>query len=583
MKRRHFIALSLLALIVGALGLRSWDLAVDRIQTHVASGIRNWGGIDIASVEKANIALLPLPRIKLQRVVFTGDDDRVSGRAREVVARLRLLPLVWGRLGFDRIDLRAPEIELKLSSEAEAPRDWVQGVIDSLGRVSRDARIVVTAGTLFIRRGELVGTVVRDVNVVLNERGPEDPIALNGSVNWRGAVTEVSAVWPLAAGRAPASMSARSPLAMAEIQGERTGAGEPVFQGRLRFETSSLPEAVAWVGNPPRLAGALGKVSLAAEVRMSPRETALSQIKLSLDGETLEGALTLAAGEERWGLTGTLAGTSLDIGRLYERLEGAAGGQSPAGETPLDFESWTSHDIDLRVSVDAARAGPARLGGVATQLLVKKGRFEAALLRADAYGGAIRGRLLAAPAHAGVDVKLQAGLDRISLGQAASAFPALARISGSAGAQIALEGAGRNAEELRQAIAGKVSVTLRQGEIAGFGFADLMRRGDRNPLTVLRDWRQGKSAYDSATLNALVQNGSVFVQEAVMTAPNWRLMLAGTGSLVTRRLELEGALSGATGTPRLPMTLRGPIADPTMAIDGAALLREPASLTTPTR
>ena len=83
-----------------------------------------------------------------------------------------------------------------------------------------------------------------------------------------------------------------------------------------------------------------------------------------------------------------------------------------------------------------ARIGNARFGDLAVQLLIRKGRFEASLLRASAYGGSVRARILATPVAAGADVKLQLGLEKVSLAQAADDLPEITRLTGAATGQL---------------------------------------------------------------------------------------------------------------------------------------------------
>ena len=213
--------------------------------------------------------------------------------------------------------------------------------------------------------------------------------------------------------------------------------------------------------------------------------------------------------------------------------------------------------------------------------MVKKGRFEAGLLRAGAYGGSARGRFLALAAPAGIDVKLQAGLDKVNLVKAAADLPELARLSGTANLQLSLDGAGQTQEQIVASLTGKAAFTARQGELGGFAFADLLRRLERNPKLLLRDWRQGKTAFETATVNFSVANGVASATESQMAGAGYRLGLSGTVSLPWRWFDLAAALSPASGALQIPFILRGPLDNPAFELDADALPRAGAAATFP--
>lgn len=571
MTRRASIFAYSLVLALGLLGLQSWSIAVGHVEQRVIAAIEERTGLVVSELERAEIALLPLPRISLSHVVFSQRDGVLAGKAVRVRARARLLPLLAGRFSFDRIDLVAPQIDIAVPAGSETLSDWLASPLRWLETLRSQSRIVVTAGSIFLRTGGAIQSVLRDVNLTIDERAPDQPLALAGGFNWRGVPTEVSLLWPMAAAGNKTVLSVSSALMKLRFDGMRSGSGdEAVINGEIALSTPSLPELLGWFGQQPRLAAAIGALTLAADAQIKPREVSLSNATASLDGDRLVGAIKLGDAGGRLSVSGTLAGAALDLGRLVARLQLPS--LDNAADTPLAFDAWTAQDIDLRVSVDAARAGGARLADVATYLLVKKGRFEAGLLRAGAYGGSAKGRLLAFAAPGGIDVKIQAGLDKVNFGQAAADLPSL-RLSGTGGMQLNLDGVGRTLDEVLASFNGKASLALRQGELGGIGFADLLRRAERSPATALRDWRQGRTPFESATAQAGIANGLLVLTEAQMAGANYRLTLAGSASLPTRQLDMTALLSPVSGPLRLPFTLKGPVDNPELEPEPRALLQ----------
>lgn len=576
MTRRASILAYSLVLVLGLLGLQSWSIAVARVEQHVIRTIEARTGLGVTGLEKAEIALLPLPRISLSGVSFAQRDGVLSGKAVRLRAQARLLPLLIGRVDFDRVDLVSPEFDIAVAAEGEGPIDWLAGPLETLQQLGEQSRIVINGGSVFLRAQGAIRSILRDVNLVLDDRDAQAPLSLAGVVTWRGVPAEVTLVWPMAAGRGRIQLNVTAPLLKLQFEGTRSSAPEPIIAGQLTLTTRSLPELLNWFGEAPRLAGALGPLALSADARIRPHDTALTNVILRLEGDRLDGAINLASAGGRTSLSGTLAGATLDLGRFFNRLE-----LPPADGTPdnasLPFDSWTAQDIDLRVSVEAAKLEGARLADLATYLLVKKGRFEVGVLRASAYGGSAKGRLLAVAASGGIDVKLLGSVDRLNLGRAAADLPQLSRLTGTASLQISLDGLGQTMSDIVKSLTGKGSLALRQGELSGFAFADLLRRSERNPGLAQRDWRQGRTSFDSAGFTAGVANGVLTLSDAQMVGTGYRLTLVGTAALDGPTLDMAALLQPTGGTLRLPFSLRGPLSAPQFELQTGPLLRPAGS------
>lgn len=578
-RRAAIIAFSLVAAI-GLLGLQSWDVALGRVQRAAVSAIEERTGFVVKAIERAEIALLPLPRISLSQVTFTQHDGGLAGEAVRIKAQLRLLPLLGGRISFDRVDLVAPRIDIAVPAGSDGVTEWLAPPLAEFERLESQSKIVIHSGSLFLRANGAIQSVVRDLDLTIGERGRNEPLALSGSLNWRGVPTEVSLLWPIAGGNAKAALSATSSLLKLRFDGTRSGPGEPVISGPLVLSTPSLPKLLGWFGEESRLASALGSVAVSADIQVKPHEVSFNNAVINLDGERLDGAIKLTETGGRFGLSGTLAGATLDLGRLADRLPVPA--IEAADLAPLDLEAWTARDVDLRISVDAARLKGAKLSDVATYLLVKKGRFETGLLRASAYGGSIKSRLLAIAAPAGVDVKIQAGLDKVNIGQAGSDLPQLARLSGTGSLQLALDGVGRTFDELLGSLTGRINLGARQGEISGLALGELLRRAERSPAQALRGWRQGKTPFEAISANAGIAGGLLALTEAQMTGANYHFNLAGSASLRTRILDMSALLASANGTLKIPFRLKGPVDAPAFDIEAEAFLSPAGATLAPT-
>jgi AsmA protein len=574
MSRRTLILGLAAAALLLVLGLKPWNLALSQVERSVVAGIEARTGLKVTALRRAEIAFLPLPRISLSDVTFIDPQGMLSGKAVRLRARMRLLSLIGGQLDFDRIDLVAPELDIAVADAGSGYADWQNRILRYLARLESQTRLVLTSGSLMIRSGGAILTTLRDVNMMIDERTAQAPIALAGSLTWRGEATKLDVLWPVAGERTRAALSFSSRLMNLRFNGTRSAALD-VANGQVEFSTKSLSDALAWIGPRPRIASLVRQVELAAQAQLSPTGVSLDSVIATVDGDQLEGALKLDGAMPDWALSGTLAGAGFDLGRLF-RQAGLDESGGP-GNTPLTFDGWATNDVDLRLSLDAARAGAVQFRDLAAQLLIRKGRFEASLLRAAAYGGSARARIVATPVAAGSDVKLQLGLEKVNLALAADDLPDLGRLSGTATGQFAFEGVGGSVEQVVGSLTGRANLTIRQGEFRGIAFPDLLRKAEKPP-TSARDWRQGKSAFETLQLSALANLGVLYLTETQLSGSGYNVVLNGTADLGRRWLDLNGALSSTTTSTRVPFEVRGPFfsAAFTPEIDAALHMLGPA-------
>jgi uncharacterized protein YhdP len=113
---------------------------------------------------------------------------------------------------------------------------------------------------------------------------------------------------------------------------------------------------------------------------------------------------------------------------------------------------------------------------------------------------------------------------------------------------------------------------LRQGEVSGIALAELVRRAERNPSQLLRDWHQGKTPFETLAAYAGIANGLLVLTDAQMTGANFRLDLAGNASLRTRLLDMRGSLASLSGSLKLPLVLKGPVGAPLFDLASEAFL-----------
>jgi len=110
----------------------------------------------------------------------------------------------------------------------------------------------------------------------------------------------------------------------------------------------------------------------------------------------------------------------------------------------------------------------------------------------------------------------------------------------------------------------------------------LLRRAERSPIQALRDWRQGKTPYESFSANAGIAGGLLALTEAQMIGANYRFNLAGSAALRTRTLDMTALLASPNGATKLPFLLKGPVDAPAFEIETEALVSPAGASLVPT-
>jgi AsmA protein len=576
MKRRALIGLGIAALVAVVLGLRPWELAASTIENRVIAGIERATRSKVTSIGSATIAFLPTPHISLRDMKITQSDQAMSASVIRARAGIRLLALFSGQLDYDDIQLTSPQVDIAVNDTAANPAEWLAPAVDVIAATEGHGRITILDGAFnATRKSGAITAIVSKVNLVIARRKPQAPIELSGSVLWRGEMTSVDARWPVTDISAPASLIVRSPVLNWSFDGTREVTGAPVLAGRIRINTPSAKSALNWLQAGSPFGELLGSLKFVAEVRFAPGIGNLNQIVATVGNDTLEGALTIDTSGARWSLGGTLAGATLDLGAVLQRVDSTSFAitDDPAGGA-FNLDALTNHNLDLRLSIETVKAGDAKLSDVAAQVLIRPGRLDLSMLQAAAYGGSAKGRLVMAQTTAGLDLRLQSGFDKVDLGRLSNDLPGVRRFSGIGYGQLLLEGAGPAPAELLSGLTGRLGLSSRNGDISGVAMPELLRRIERQPLSAFRDWRGGRSSYEIANLNATIAGGIVDISDSTVTGTGYKLTLAGKSSLANRQMALSGILSGGlNGLVKLPFEVTGPIFDPLVTPDTQVLIQ----------
>jgi hypothetical protein len=591
MPRPVVLALAFAMAVIIAIGIMPWPLARAGFDQRILSAMIRATGLMVETAPGAKVALLPTPRILLTDATFRSADGSLYVESAKIRADIRILPLFAGQIVMDGVELASPQITLTVTDGAMPPLVAAPTPTAWFSAERESPRITLKDGSLFIRDGAGIRSILRSMNVTLGEREAGNALSLSGALRWRGEAVEIIANWPLPQGRDDAGRSKVLPVFLRLVSGMGSVRFEGVRQpgpigpieGRLEAETGSLPQALEWMGESSPFANLADKLRLSGEAVLTASSLTMPNISLNIDADRLDGAALIRPGANGiWGISATLDGARLDIDRMLTR-SGAIAHLEEAGKgrVPLRIgrDGWRM--VDLRLSIEQARLAKARLTDVALQILASDGRLDVSLARANAYRGAIKGRLAisAEGPAAPYDLRFNASAERIELASALADMGDMRRLSGTGFLQVTLDGSGANLPDIARSLKGRASMVVRQGEITGASLADLARRAERQPLAAMREGLTGRSAFDSLNVGGPVQDGVIEIADGLIAGTGFRLALAGGVSLPERSLRLKALLTGQTPASRLPFEITGPWGQPRIALDAAAMLGRSAPAT----
>ena len=587
-KRLGLALLAVIAVGAGMFVAASYLISADAVRRQVLSEIRAVTGLNPILRGEANVSLFPTGSVSFADVVL-GDPKRPALTAERLTARLRLIPLLAGRVEISDVALEHPIITIDV--EPDGKSNW-SGLIEALIRSqTADSHRVTAFSEMRINDGA----------VVLHSKSQKLDETLTG--------VEFSLAWPSisksfgATGRfvwhdEPLDMTMTLGDFPAALAGNRTGlklriAGSPIkaafegsisvkptlkIEGTLAADTVSMRNALIWAGQQPLPGGGFGHFAIKAQANVMGGTIGLNNVNVELDGNTAEGVLTFAT-DGRKTLQGTLASDTLDLTPYVSTVRLLTTNQREWNNGRITLDGLSGVDLDLRLSAANVVLSNAKLGRTAIGANLRGGHLVVTVGEAQAYGGVIKGSLTLANFDAGVDVKSQLQFTDVDLESCLGQLFGLHRLEGKGNLSFAVEGTGTSVLGVTRTLNGTANLTGANGALAGLNVEQLLRRLERRPLSGGGEFRSGRTPFDKIAVTLKIVSGTVTVEDVKIDGSAVRLALAGSASIPTRELDLKGSATlVSTSKPEgpafeLPFIVQGPWDDPIMLPDPEALIR----------
>jgi len=586
-KRLGLALAALILALAGVLTAASLVISPAAVREAVKAEVRILTGLDPVLSGDAAVSLFPQGHISFSDVRLA--DDRGSEpalTAERLIARLRVLPLLIGRIEIADVTLVAPVIRIDLPGNGGT--NW-SPLIAKLAQSQKPARLAafseirIEHGTILVTdRLRRIEERLEDVELSLAWPSISKSFGATGRFAWRGEPLDVSVTlsdFAAALGGSRSGLKMR--LAGKPLKAAFDGAfsAQPTLkvEGMFAADGPSLRAAAAWSGQNPPPGGGFGHFALKAQTNIVGGTVAFTGVNVELDGNAAEGVLTLITDGRQQLLQGTLAADKLDLTPYLSTIKLLATNQREWDAKPIDLARLNGLDVDLRLSAATVVLTSTQLDRTAIAANLRNGHLIVTIGESQGFGGAIKGSVALASVPGGAEFKTQLQFSDVNLDECLTELIGLRRLEGKGNLALALEGSGDSVLGITRTLNGSAALTGIKGALAGLNVEQLLRRLERRPLSGGGDFRTGRTPYERIAVQLKIAQGTIRVEDVAIEGSAVKLALAGTASIPARDLDLTGtaALVNAAGAAafELPFVVQGSWADPVLLPDPQILIR----------
>jgi AsmA protein len=587
--KRFGLAIAIVVAVgFGAIGLSSYLVSAEAARDAVKAQIKAATGLDPVVRGPVAVSIFPPDTVTLGDVLLGDDRNRPALAAQVLTARLRLLPLIMGRIEIADVVLVRPRISVHIA-KGSTQSNW-SPLVTALTRALKPnpdrnapsfSEIRISDGTIVVDNVEQgIREAMHHVEMSLAWPAISRSFAATGQFAWRNEVVEASlsvADFHAALSGDPSGLKLRLSSVPLKVAFEGTMSSAPTLkiEGTVAADANRLRDAMRWIGKTSPPGGGFNHFALKAQLNAANGIIGLTGVNLELDGNTAEGVLSYLS--SRPGLKGTLAAGTLDLTPYGSALHLLAVNAREWNRSPLGLESLDAFDLDLRMSAARVNLAAAKLGRTAVAVNLNNGRLAVTVGESQAYDGVVTGSFNLAKTASGGELKSHMQFTDVNLEQCLGQLVGSRRLEGKGNVAFDVEATGTSIDALTRTLGGTATLTAADGAIVGFNVEQLLRRLEKRPLSGTGDFRNGKTPFDKFNMAFKIANGTATAEDAKLNGATVRVALGGTFSIPSRDIDMRGtAALVATGSDRgfeLPFVVQGPWEEPMILPDPQALIR----------
>lgn len=599
MKKALIAVVAVLVLIAVALVALPFLVPSDEIKTQLMQQVKAATGRDLSIDGKVSVSVFPSLSVQLGNVALSNPPGFAAKdlvRLGELDVKLKLLPLVSGRVEIDSFVLIDPVIALEVSKDGRA--DWQfgtpavvpagtgkegTGTSSDVKTGSADTLSDIQLGDVRIANGKMTysddktgrNETVESLDLSVSLPSPDQPLSLKGGLKWRGQQvtlgTDIGKPRVLfdGHGSTSASVTIASELEKLAFSGDVKGADKSMV-GVLDLSVPSVRGLVSWTTGKPMdaPAGVMGPLSIKGKLTVGNGRFSFTQAALALDAIKAVGDFSVDSGGEIPKIKATLDVESLDL-NSYLPAEGqgkandgkstvasnptvdakqtGAGKKQDWSDDPIDVSPLKIVDADMALSVGSLKFRKIQIGKSRMTVAVHGGKMVADLGEMALYKGSGQGRLALDGAQPSLGLDAQFALKGLQVGAFLADATSSDRVDGMGNLDLQVSGKGGSERQIVSSLAGKGGIAVQNGAIKGVNLMDMVR----NVSSAFTDTASSQKTDFGELLGTFtIAAGILSNQDLALKAPALRASGAGTVDLPKRQVHYRV-------TPKVAATIEG--------------------------
>ena len=567
------------------------------LRREIAEQIRVTTGLALRTDDASRFSLWPQPHVAMARLHLADSSGTLAIDADGLDGEVRLLPLLVGRVEIASATLDHPRLRINIDGQPMPADSMIGRALRSLdGPGASDSQrlgiVTLVDGTAAIT-GKALGrdALMTGINVVVDWRNLDAPATLTGSVEYRGAPTDVAA-WIaqpsslLRGDHSPIALRLQSVPLNLSANGDLASAPSLRFHGRVSVDSPSLASALSLAGQAAALPAPFANLVMSGEVAIGDGDLDLTSLRLRLDGNQYEGTLAYRSGEKP-SLAGTLAGEQLSLAPFLASGPPLLDADRRWSRQPIRFDPGHLA-LDLRVSASRLRLLSVTIDDAALAVMTRDDRVEVALAGGQAYGGAVKARASIGASEKGLSLRATGSI--ADADASALSWDALGRqvAAGMLSLSVNLESAGDSPASLMAALRGSAKGRVSDGELSGVDLGEGLHEIALNHLdALLPALRNGRTLFKTLDCGLRLAGGVATVENGALQGPDVTLALTGRADVARRQLDLRSLVTPRVAakpdggephlpTPRLSLAITGSVDQPVVMPDLSPVPPDPA-------
>lgn len=594
-----------IVLVVAAAFLVPMFIPTDTYKAEIKERVLAQTGREIDIKGDLSFSILPTLGLKVNDVTFAnapGASTKSMATFKQLVVKLKAIPLISGNVEIDEFQLVEPVINLEVDKsgkpnwvfakpapagqpaakepaktapekKAAAPKPAGEGGRADLGKFKIADLRLIKGRVTYVDRRSGARQQIDNANLAVSLPGPASPLQVKGDLVWNKERLDIELrldnPQAFAAGTAtPLRLALKSKPINLTLAGSGKGGKAVTVGGKLDVAVPSVRNLAAWAGNPIAMQGSgLGPMKLSGTLAFTENRIALTGVALSLDKITAKGDLAVATAGKVPTISGKLDVPQLDLnpylaggggtssggqaGTKPAAKEGAQSGTQTASRPaaggkgwsrqPIDTAALRSVNADLTLSAGGIRFQKIKVDRGQLHVKLSGGRLEAQLQQLQLYGGSGKGTIVVDGSGKGVGISETFTISNVKAREFLTDAANYSGLSGLGSGTVKVTGRGASEYAIVQSLNGNGSFAFRDGAIKGAALINMVC--SINPAQLMKgvgkDQETKFSAFDGLYT---IRNGVLTVakyEDMQLKSPLLRLSAKGTSKLPPQTLDFR--------------------------------------------